>query len=160
MTDFEALYARYFTDVYKYTLSLCRSESEAEEITQETFFKALQKIDSFQGECKIYVWLCQIAKNTYFSQLKKQKRFVSEEEVPELSSGDEPLQEVLSGESDFELQQALHRMPEPYKEVIMLRIFGEMSFARIGQLFDKTESWARVTYHRGRAKLKETAGEQ
>ncbi len=155
MGDFETLYVQYFTDVYKYVLSLCRSESEAEELTQETFFKALQNIDRFQGQCKVYVWLCQIAKNSYFSSLKKRKRCVPQEEAPEQIAPGEPEQDYLTGEIAFEAQQALHRLGEPYKEVLLLRIFGELPFSRIGQLFGKTESWARVTYHRGRIKWKE-----
>jgi RNA polymerase sigma-70 factor (ECF subfamily) len=155
VADFEALYAQYFTDVYKYVLSLCRSQSEAEELTQETFFKALQNIDDFKGECRVYVWLCQIAKNTYFSAAKKQKRLVPEEEAPEQAAQSEPEPDFIAGETSFEVQSALHKLEEPYKEVLMLRIFGELPFARIGQLFGKTESWARVTYHRGRSKLKE-----
>lgn len=155
MVDFEALYTQYFTDVYKYALSLCRSESEAEELTQETFFKALQSIDGFRGECRVYVWLCQITKNTYFSAAKKQKRLVPEEEAPEQPAADEPERDLLAGETNFELQNALHRLGEPFKEVLMLRIFGELPFSRIGQLFGKTESWTRITYHRGRLKLKE-----
>jgi RNA polymerase sigma-70 factor (ECF subfamily) len=153
--DFEALYAQYFADVYRYALSLCRNAGEAEEITQETFFKALQKIDGFHGECRVYVWLCEIAKNTWFSRVKAQKRLIPEEEMPEQPSEENPEQALLAQEANLAAQQALHRLEEPYKEVLMLRIFGEMPFARIGQLFGKTESWARVTYHRGRQKLKE-----
>jgi len=155
VTDFEALYAQYFTDVYRYALSLCRSESEAEELTQETFFKALKTIDRFKGECRVYVWLCQIAKNTYFSWTKHKKRLLSETDMPEQIAPQEPERDYLENETDFELQSAIHLLAEPYKEVLMLRIFGELSFARIGQLFGKTENWARVTYHRGRIKVKE-----
>lgn len=155
MTDFEALYAQYFGDVYRYALSLCRSESEAEELTQESFFKALENIDGFKGECRVYVWLCQIVKNTYFSHLKKQKSLSPEEDAPEQTAPGEPERDFVAGEISMEAHLALHRLEEPYKEVLMLRIFGEMPFARIGELFGKTESWARVTYHRGRLKLKE-----
>lgn len=155
MTDFETLYTRYFTDVYRYALSLCRNESEAEELTQETFFKALQNIDRFKGECRVYVWLCQIARNTWFSLLKKQKRLVPEEDAPELTGDGGPERDCLEQETGLEAQRSLHALEEPYKEVLMLRIFGELSFARIGELFGKTEGWARVTYHRGRIKWKE-----
>ncbi len=155
MVDFEALYAQYFRDVYRYALTLCRREAQAEEITQETFFKALQKIDTFRGECKVYVWLCEIARNTYFSSVKKQSRLVPEDQLPESADSEEPEQMVAALETSREVQQALHRLEEPYKEVLLLRIYGEMPFARIGELFGRTESWARVTYHRGRMKVKE-----
>lgn len=75
MTDFEEIYRENFTDVYKYIYSLCRNVSLAEKITQETFYKALRHIDGFDGRCRLYVWLCQVAKNTYYTYQKKQKRF-------------------------------------------------------------------------------------
>lgn len=155
MTDFSEIYEKYFRDVYRYALSLCRNETIAEEITQETFFKALKSIGKFDGNCKLYVWLCQIAKNTYFSYLKKEKHC---DAVPELESTlhDEGIEnQLLSQETALLLHKALHHLPEPYKEVFTLRTFGELSFAQIGEIFQKTESWARVTYHRAKIKLKE-----
>lgn len=155
MTDFEEIYAQYFKDVYKYALSLSKSEAIAEEITQETFFKALKGIDRFDGKCKLYVWLCQIAKNTYFSYFKKVKRYDYNTDV-ERSLYDSSLeQQLLTKESAFEIHKALHKLKEPYKEVFTLRLFGELPFAQIAELFGKTESWARVTYHRAKLKIKE-----
>lgn len=152
MAEFQEVYDRYFRDVYKYTLSLSRDPDVAEEITQETFFKALKNIDSFRGQCRLYVWLCQIAKNTYLTQLQKQSRASPEVEVP---SGESLEDRLLTRESAFEIHKVLHRLPEPYKEVFSLRVFGELPFSQIGELFGKTESWARVTYHRARMKIKE-----
>nr|MBQ8245110.1 sigma-70 family RNA polymerase sigma factor [Oscillospiraceae bacterium] len=152
MGEFEQVYDRYFKDVYKYALSLSRDPDVAEEITQETFFKALKHIDSFRGQCRLYVWLCQIAKNTYYTYAQKQSRA-----SPEVDRAcDDSLEEhLLTKESAFEIHKVLHRLPEPYKEVFSLRVFGELPFAQIGELFGKTESWARVTYHRARLKIKE-----
>ncbi len=152
MPDFQEVYDLYFRDVYKYALSLSRDPHIAEEITQETFFKALKHIDSFRGQCRLYVWLCQIAKNTYFTYMQRQGRSAAKREcIPE-----ESLEEnLLVRESAFEIHKVLHHLPEPYKEVFSLRIFGELSFRQIGELFGKTESWARVTYHRARQKIKE-----
>lgn len=73
MEDFEKIYSQYFDIVFRYVLSLCKDETLAEEITQEAFFKALKKIDSFRGDCKINIWLCQIAKNTYYSISENKK---------------------------------------------------------------------------------------
>ena len=153
MVDFEDVYQRYFRDVYRYVLSLTRNETLAEEITQETFFKALRSIDRFDGKCRVFVWLCQIAKNTYFTHYQKEKRF-RKEENPEEGSGSLE-QEFVTKETAFEIHRILHEMEEPYKEVFSLRTFGELSFAQIGKLFGKTESWARVTYHRAKLKIKE-----
>ena len=153
MTDFEEWYAKYYKDVYKFTLSLCRSEAEAEELTQNAFFKALNSIESFKGECSVYAWLCQIAKNAYFTQCRRKKYFAPQE-PPETAGGTEPEQTVLTAEAAMELHRALHGMEEPYKEVLMLRIFGELPFARIAELFGKTENWACVTYHRARGMIR------
>ena len=143
MDDFERIYAEHFDIVYGYCLKLTHDPHLAEEVTQESFFKALKAIDSFHGECRLSVWLCQIAKNTTFSLLKKQKRSA-------------PLEERLGDkEQALQIHQVLHRLEDPYREVFWLRTFGELSFAQIGGLFEKTESWARVTYHRARMKIKE-----
>ena len=150
MEDYQEIYSLYFQNVYKYVLALSRDPSLAEEITQEAFFKALKSLDSFQGQCKLYVWLCQIAKNTYLSYLKKNRE--PEEEETLTSSLEEMM---LDKESAFLIHQALHNLPEPYKEVFSLRVLGELSFRQIGLLFGKTENWARVTYHRARLTIKE-----
>lgn len=155
MTDFEEVYNLYFKDVYKYVLSLSRDAAVAEEVTQETFFKALKSIDSFRGQCKLYVWLCQIAKNTYFTHAAKMPRQSYEHSAAHLPS-EEDLEDALSDkDAAFQIHRILHRLEEPYKEVFSLRVFGELSFKQIGELFGKTESWARVTFHRARLKIKE-----
>lgn len=152
--DIEKLYKDYFSLVYKYVLSISRDPLTAEEITQETFFKAMNKIDSFRGDCSIKVWLCQIAKNLYYDDLKKQSRF---EEMPE-EYADESLsvEEAMVRDADRKLiNKILHSLKEPYKEVFTLRTYGELSFSEIAELFEKTTSWARVTYHRARMMIKE-----
>ena len=152
MPDIDAVYREYFTDVYKYLISLCRDPSMAEELTQETFFKALKALDTFKGDCTVYSWLCQIAKNTYFTHHKKQKRSLPEPD--EVSEGSIE-QGFIQKDDARRLHRILHRLEEPYKEVFTLRTFGELPFAQIGELFGKTESWARVTYHRAKLKIRE-----
>lgn len=137
MEDYEQIYTLYFQDVYRYVCALSRDANLAEEITQETFFKALKSLDSFRGQCRLYVWLCQIAKHTYLSHLKKRKEPESEEP---LSNSVEEM--MLEKESAFQIHQALHNLSEPYKEVFSLRVLGELSFRQIGLLFGKTENWA------------------
>lgn len=153
MTDFEPIYEKHFTLVYRYLLSLCRNSTLAEELTQESFLKAMEAIGSFDGHCKLSVWLCQIAKNSYFSHLRRQKRAVPEEgfAAPE----PDPEQRLLDREQLRLLHRLLHELPEPYKEVFSLRIFGELPFAQIAELFGKTESWARVTFYRAKQKIQE-----
>ena len=150
MDDFQEIYNLYFMDVYKYVLSLCRESQLAEEITQETFFKAMKKLNSFRGECRLFVWLCQIAKNTYFSHQEKRSTSFDAETEENQSVEDVFLQKEIA----FEIHQILHRLPEPYKEVFSLRVFGQLSFSAIGEVFGKTQNWACVTYHRAKAKIK------
>lgn len=154
MSEFTDIYNQYFKDVYKYTLVLCKNEALAEEITQDTFFKALKSINDFNGKCKMRVWLCQIAKNTYFTHLKKENNETYAAEIEE-AYFDNFEQKLINRESAFQIHKLLHNLDEPYKEVFTLRLFGELSFAQIAELFEKTESWARVTYHRAKIKLKE-----
>ena len=71
--EFEQIYSTYFKSVYHYIRMLSGDEHLAEEITSETFFKAMKSIGDFRGECDMRVWLCQIAKNAYYSYLKKNK---------------------------------------------------------------------------------------
>ena len=143
--------------VYLYALSLSRSETQAEEITQETFFQALDHLDSFRGDCKISTWLCQIAKNIWLSLCKKEKRIrrdVTADLLPESPSL--TLEESLMDKDEaLRIHQIVHHLKEPYKEVFQLRIFAELSFRQIGQLFGKTEGWARVTYYRAKIMIKE-----
>ena len=154
MEDFDQIYADYYSEVYKFVLSLCQNHSLAEEITQESFFKALKSIDSFNGNCKISTWLCKIARNTLFSYTKKHNRQVDYPLDAILS--DENIEEQFADkETAYAIHKVLHKLNEPYKEVFWLRIFGELSFAQIGALFEKTESWARVTYYRAKIMIKE-----
>ncbi len=154
MQDFDQLYADYFVQVYKFTLTLCQEPDLAEEVTQETFFKALKSIDSFRGQCALGTWLCKIAKNTYYSHMKKAGKQVV---YPlEVIVSPESMEEALADkETAYAIYEVLHRLKEPYKEVFWLRTFGELSFAQIGTLFAKTETWARVTYYRAKAMIKE-----
>lgn len=156
--NIEELYRTYFDIVYRYIRSISQDGSLAEEVTQETFFKALEKIDQFRGDCDVRVWLCQIAKNTLYDHLKKQKKQLLGDEKLEKaeSAGGELLEEKLAQRSQaMEIHKVLHRLSEPYKEVFSLRIFGELNFREIGMLFGKSENWARVTYYRARVKIRE-----
>ena len=156
--NIEELYRTYFDIVYRYIRSISQDGSLAEKVTQETFFKALKKADQFRGDCDVRVWLCQIAKNTLYDHLKKQKKQLLGDEKLEKaeSAGGELLEEKLAQRSQaMEIHKVLHRLSEPYKEVFSLRTFGELTFREIGMLFGKSENWARVTYYRARVKIRE-----
>lgn len=156
--NIEELYRTYFDIVYRYIRSVSRDGALAEEVTQETFFKALEKIDQFRGDCDVRVWLCQIAKNTLYDHLKKKKKQLLGDEKLEKteSAGGELLEEKLAQRSQaMEIHKVLHGLSEPYKEVFSLRTFGELTFREIGMLFGKSENWARVIYYRARVKIRE-----
>lgn len=148
MTDFEEIYATYFDSVYQYVLSLCRDVHTAEEVTQESFCKAMTHLDRFDGRSRLYVWLCQIAKNTYLTHVRKQKRRAAPPEDEPSHPGFEG--ELLDSDSAWQLHRLLHGLNEPYKEVFSLRVFGELSFSQIGQLFGKSDSWARLIFYRAK----------
>lgn len=159
MESFEQIYTRYFKDVYRYIYSLCGNAMEAEEVTQETFFQAMKSIHSFRGECKMIVWLCQIAKHIYFAHQKKLKRESAqppEETQTEAENSQSPvsLEQRLADEGDaMRIHEYLHALKEPYKEVFMLRVFGELSFKKIAHIFGKTENWARVSFYRAKVQI-------
>ena len=156
MDEMERIYAQHFQSVYRYVLSLCRNETTAEDVTSETFLKAMEAIGKFKGDCSVNVWLCQIAKHTYFSQLKKAKdRAPLDPETEIESKATDFTEELLDKDSAFALHRCLRNLAEPYKEVFSLRMFAELSFAEVAELFGKTENWARVTYHRAKLKLRE-----
>jgi len=163
MTAFEELYRNYFSDVYRYIQRLSGDEHIAEEITSETFFKAMHAMDGFRGDCDVRVWLCQIAKNCYNTYLKKQSRTESLDTEPWQSvsdGGDSPSERVADRDEAMRIQRILHEIPEPYKEVFMWRVYAEMSFGQIARVFGKTENWACVVYHRARKMIKERLEER
>ena len=155
MTDFEKIYTENTDFIYKYLLKLCGNSSVAEELTQETFFRAYMNFKNLRNKAKAPVWLCQIAKNTYFAWYNEQKKQSSFEE-------NNDVKDDFSLESFFEKKEltekafeCLHSLEEPYKEVFMLSIFGQLSLKEISRLFGKSESWARVTFYRAKQKLAE-----
>lgn len=158
MTEIERLYRTYFSDIYKYILRLSGSKHVAEDITEDTFFKAMRSIDSFRGDCDVRVWLCQIAKNCYYSYVKKNAKLqsIDESELTELPDPSESLMEQMEKRDEASrIEKILQSVPEPYKEVFGWRVYGELSFKQIGEIFGKTENWACVTYHRARKMIKE-----
>lgn len=158
MIEFEQIYRTYFKDVFLYIRRLAKDESIAEEITSEAFFKAMHSLHSFRGDCEIRVWLCQIAKNCYLSYRKKQQHFIDLDESdtsPDIAAPDDVEAEIIKQNDTMQIHRFLHELPEPYKEVFMLRVLGELSFKQIGAIFHKTENWACVTYHRAKTKIAE-----
>ena len=157
MQDIEKIYEEYFETVNKYLFCLTHSYDISEELTQETFYKAVKKIDTYKGESKMSVWLCQIAKNLWYDQCRKNKKFINSEEadllsIPELNALEE---QVVLNDEKISLYKKMQMLDDKTREVMYLRITGELSFKEIGAVLNKTENWARVTFYRGKSKLKE-----
>ncbi len=154
MEDMEKVYQEYAQTVYKFLMVQTRNPELAEELTQETFYQAVRSLERFDGSCKLSVWLCQIAKHEWYKYLRRHKR-----EIPvEDEELDVPLpsaeQAALENQGRMELLQKIHCLPDPAKEVVYLRAFGGLSFREIGEVMGHTENWARVTFYRGKERLK------
>ena len=139
--------------VYSYVLTMIKDQAAAEEITQNTFYKAMTAKKKFEGKSSEFTWLCSIAKRLMIDEYRRGKK------TGELSEAVPSEKDIAKETEDrnmaLHIHLVLHEMPEPYKEVFQLRIFGELSFAQIGMIFGKSENWARVTYHRARLKIQE-----
>ncbi|MEK4876661.1 MULTISPECIES: RNA polymerase sigma factor [Paenibacillus] len=154
MQDNERLYREYSTQVYKFVFSFCHNHLLAEEITQETFYRAIKSIDKYDGTCKVYVWLCQIAKHVWYQELDKQRKRKSEElEDAPLANANSTESQLIFAQDKMDLFKQLHLLDPNTKEVLYLRLTGEFSFREIGEILGRDETWARVTFYRGKQKL-------
>ncbi|MBE5925321.1 MAG: RNA polymerase sigma factor [Lachnospiraceae bacterium] len=159
-SELDIIYRKYYNDVYHYSVAITGNRDFAEEITQNTFYKAITSINKFRGDCDIRAWLCRIAKNDYLNQIRKNKHFNSIQNYDELleTIPDEktPVEKrIEDAETASEIKKHLEDMDEPYKTVFTLRVIHELSYSQIAKTFGKTESWARVTYYRAKAKISE-----
>ena len=152
--SFDEIYQNHFDPVYRYVLSLSGDPHVAEEITQETFFKALRSLDRFRGDSSLNSWLCAIAKNLWLSERRKKRA----QPIDDLSTlpdpGAGPEASIVRQDESMRIHRLLHRLEEPYREVFTLRTLGQLRFRDIGDLFGKSENWACVVYHRACARLK------
>lgn len=151
----DEVYREYASTVYRYLLTLSGSRDTAEELTQETFYQAIRTSNSFEGRSKVSTWLCAIAKRVYLAYLRKHPGHENVDEI--LLESDSAEETVVGREEKKELLKLLHGLEEPAREVMYLRVFGELSFAEIGEILGKTENWARVTYYRSKEKLRKEA---
>lgn len=147
---YEEMYKEYAQFVYTYLLSITGSRQLAEDLTSETFLKALRS-KGYEPGAKVTTWLCTIAHNAYISYLRKH-RHDSGKDINELELAAED--DMLSGVNVTEIYKAIHTLGEPYSEVILLKIHSDMNYCQIGEVFGKSENWARVTFFRGKEKLR------
>lgn len=152
---FDRIYQTYFDPVYRYSLSLSGNPQIAEEITQETFFRAMRSLDRFRGESTLKSWLCAIAKNLWLSERRRKASLPIDDAAPLPDPSMGPEEAIARQDESMRVHRLLHHLEEPYREVFTLRTLGQLSFRDIGELFGKSENWACVVYHRARAKIRE-----
>ncbi len=153
--DMKQYYEEYGRKIFLYLMTLCSDPDTAEELTQETFYQAIRNIGKYQGKSSVYTWLCGIAKNLWLSESRRKKYHPIAEPDPTASDISPTPDEVAeSSDGKMELLRKIHQLPETEKEVLLLRATGELSFREIGELFGKSENWARVTHYRTKQKLK------
>ena len=144
----EEIYEMYSRKVF--LLSKTNNVDIAEELTQETFFQAIQCIDRFKGNSSILTWLCGIAKNVWLKDLRKRQEILPiDDDILEITDK----QEINVQWEQKEILQLIHDMNEPVREVMYLRLISNLSFAEIGEIIGKTENWTRVTFFRGKQKI-------
>ena len=153
--DMNRIYEEYAEIVYGFILRMCHDEHLSQDILQDTFLKAIEKIDTFDEKCKLTTWLCQIAKNTYFDHLRKAKKYadVTFNIETVYDQGVVPEETFIARENEQKIHLLIHKLPEPYKEVFLLRFYAELSFKDIARIFGKSEVWGRVTYLRSKDML-------
>ena len=154
MFDIDDIYKDYAPIVFKFLISLCNDADTAEELTQETFYRAIKSAKRYDGTCKVSTWLCQIAKHLWYQEIDKRKRKGTSVLDDNIVSDKLNLEEKICLISDkMQLIKAVHILDETAKEVVLLRITGAFSFKEIGEVFKKNESWARVTFYRAKQKI-------
>ena len=151
--EFHEIYEKYSTDLYAFILQMCGNENLAKDILQDTILKAMTGIDDFNGKCSVKTWLCTIAKNIYFDRLRKSESKNIPLEQADFAAEESFEQKIADSETAIRIHHLLHELDEPYREVLLLRIFAELKFSDIGSVFGKSENWAGVTYYRGKQKL-------
>ncbi len=155
MADFERLFCENYSFIYKYLLKLSCNASLAEELTQETFFRAYMNMSAVRDESKLPIWLCQIAKNTYFAWYNRQKKFADTDRLTENADIPSPEEELILKEMTSAAARRLDELDEPYKKVFIMHALCDISLKEISNTFGKSEAWARVTFYRAKQKLKE-----
>ena len=154
MLKMDSIYQEYANFVYKYLLSLCHEEDTAEELLQETFYQAVRSAHKYDHSCKVSTWLCQIAKHLWYQELDRRKRKGTTELHENLTSPVPSLEDQMyQKDSILKIMRLAHKLDEASKEVFFLRITGDLSFRDIGEIFDKNENWARVTFYRAKQKI-------
>lgn len=154
----EELYRQYSQIVYYFLYSRCHDPTLAEDLTQETFLKAIESIDSYNGTCKVSTWLCQIAKHLLYQHWGKSSRASLEELNDSLASGLDTERQVIAKIELMDVWNNLRTFPPDMQKVVTLRVLSGFSFQEIGNILGKSENWARVTFYRAKIRLIKESG--
>lgn len=157
MQNIEEIYKNHSNAVYKYLFCLTNNEDLSEDLTQETFAIAVKEINKFKGDCKVSVWLCQIAKHLWFKELKKKQKNISIQEIEDLADTQTVEEIFFKKEDKLQLFKNMQKLEPKFRELIYLRMVGNLSFAEIGEILGKTSNWARVNFYRAKQKIKEVS---
>lgn len=155
--DMEQIYHTYERMVYQFLYMRTHDAQWSQDLMQETFLRAVTSISRYDGSCKLSVWLCQIAKHVLWQELRKRNRTETEvldDTFPDFQNPDGETH-ALRHENRMELYRAIHSLSEKEREVVLYRITGELSFREIGEILEKSETWARTTFYRAKLKLRE-----
>ncbi len=157
MKEFQKVYEEFARPVYRFLLSLTGNEDMAEELLAETFYQAFLHIDRFEGRCSLYTWLCQIGKNAWLKECRRNKRYsdVAFEELELADKGQSAEEKAVNADTLNRIRKAIQKLEDTYRDVFVLHAIGEVSLKEIAAIYGKSESWARVTYFRAKNKIAE-----
>ena len=141
---FNFLLERFWNDVFGFMIKRTQNENDAEDITIETFFKAFDKINSFDQKFKFKTWLITIAKNTHLDRLRKQKNALTNQTTEEDENrvywiqDDAPSAEdkLITEQNLEELLKDIKKLKPHHQEIIQLRYFQEHSYQEISKIID------------------------
>ena len=155
------IYEKYHQKVFLYLYSLCHDQDLAEDLTQETFLKALLSLKN--DHVNIRAWLYMVARNLFYDHYRKRKREMPVNEVREVlekvqtetgSTAEGPLDQLLVKEKQLIMLKALAELPKQQCEVLMLQYFGGLSQREIAAVVGVSPENVRVLAYRGKRNLR------
>jgi RNA polymerase sigma factor, sigma-70 family len=152
----DELYEQNAKIVYHFLYSRCHDAHLSEELMQETFLRAYRTIERFDGSCKISVWLCQIAKHLLYQHWQKSRREIPsalKEDTIQASEKEDMERNLLVRFELLDVLKEMQKLPDKMREVMYLRLTGDLTFREIGEIMGKSENWARVNFYRGKERL-------
>lgn len=153
--DLEQLYKEIQPNIYAFFYVKTMNRVIAEDLTQEVFYQAVKNFGTFSGKSNIKTWIFSIAKNILKKHYRTNKYKSELSRRLTVSDQDIKLTEdvFIEKEKQFHIIELINQLDDLQKEVVQLRIYGELSFKEIGDILRKSENYARVTFHRAKIKL-------